>query len=69
MLGCKHKWEVLSETTTKSKFESAIEAVRGAGSNIGNVKIPHQMCDAERKHIVILACKECGNTKRFVEKI
>ena len=67
MFGCKHNWVVLSEVTTKSKFETAIEVIRE--NTDSKATIPHQMCDITRKHIVILACKECGDTKRFVENI
>ena len=59
---CKHKWEILSETTTKSKFEVAIETV-------GNESLPPQMSCTKRKFIQVVACSECGKFKRFVENI
>jgi len=64
---CKHKWSILSETTTKSKFQSAIDAV--SELSIANLKTPHQMCCAERKHIQTFTCDKCGKLKRFVENI
>lgn len=63
---CKHEWEVLSETTTKSKFEHAMSQF---GTGATELNIPHQMCCAERKHIQIVTCKKCGKLKRFVETI
>lgn len=65
---CKHQWEVISETTTESKYESSIKAARSGGAS-RSVTMPWQMCDAERKHILVIACKKCGNLKRFVETI
>jgi len=61
---CKHNWEILSETVTKSKFQHAIE-IAGRGKGI----MPHQMACAERKHIQLVTFKKCGKLKRFVEKI
>lgn len=66
-LFCNHTWRVVRETTTKSKFEVATSALDGFAS--GKIKIPHQMCSAERKHIQVLACDKCGKLKRFVEVI
>jgi len=62
---CKHKWELVSETTTKSKFKHAMEQVVGMSKG----RFPWQLCDASRKHIQIIACKTCGKLKRFVENI
>lgn len=64
---CKHKWSLLSETVTKSKFESSISAFRSVEN--GKVKLPWQLCDASRKHIQTFSCDKCGNLKRFVEDI
>ena len=61
---CKHKWQIVSETVTKSKFEVAMEAV-GEGSH----RLPHQLSDASRKHIQTFTCSKCGELRRFVEKI
>ena len=62
---CKHKWKLLSETVTKSKFEVAVEGAKGTSK----IKLPWQVCDAERKHIQTFACEKCGKLKRFVEII
>lgn len=62
---CKHTWHVISETTTKSKFEAAVGALGGSG----HVKLPWQMSCAERKHIQVFECSKCGKLKRFVETI
>ena len=51
---------------TKSKFECAINAVNG---NVGNIKIPHQMCSADRKLVQIVSCEKCGKLNKFVENI
>ncbi len=64
---CAHKWEVLSETTTESKFEHTAKTLSTLGMYEG--KIPHQMCYADRKHIQIVVCKECGKLKRYVALI
>jgi hypothetical protein len=58
---------MLSETVTKSKYESTIEAMKGVIE--GNTSLPWQMCDADRKHIQVFTCSKCGNLKRFVEDI
>ena len=59
---CKHDWKVKSETTTKSKFQSAMDACPAR-------HIPWQMACAERKFIQIVTCTKCGKLKRFVESI
>lgn len=64
---CKHNWKVLSETVTKSKYEVAMDAMKTQGG-VGKVKLPWQLCCAERKHIQIVVCK-CGKLKRFVTVI
>jgi len=64
-LFCKHDWEILSETTTKSKFESSMEAI----GNRGSKGMPHQLCHADRKLIQIVSCKKCGKLKRFATNI
>jgi len=64
---CKHDWKILSETVTKSKWESSIDAAERRCA--GNLTLPHQLCNADRKHIVVLTCEKCGKLKRFVEDI
>ena len=61
---CKHKWEVLSETTTKSKFEVVAERVAG-----GKQTLPRQLVCAKRKLVQVFVCSKCGKFKRFVENI
>ena len=67
MMFCRHKWILLSETVTKSKYEHAMSVSKGAG--VGTIKLPWQLCDAERKQIQVFACDKCGKMKRFVEEI
>ena len=58
---CKHKWKILSETTTKSRAEHGKEiglSLRSGG--------PDVLC---RKLIQIATCPECGKLKRFVTNI
>lgn len=62
-LFCNHKWEILSETTTESKFEHTLKLV-GKGKTI-----PHQMTCTDRKFIQVFHCTECGKLKRYVENI
>ncbi len=64
---CKHEWKLLSETVTKSKYESTIEAMGGLVA--GKTNLPWQLCDADRKHIQVFSCEKCGKFKRFVENI
>ena len=61
---CKHKWEILSETTTKSKFEVATENL-----TTGKHALPWQLSCAKRKLVQVFACSKCGKFKRFVEHI
>lgn len=58
---CKHEWEVLSETITKSQAEHAVEV--GLCVKKGSELI------LERKHIQVFHCKKCGRLERFVEAI
>ncbi len=67
MIGCRHKWVMISNETTPSKFEHAMQQVRK--SNLDLSRIPWQMCDATRKKIQILQCEQCGKLKRFVTTI
>jgi len=58
---CKHKWKILSETTTKSRAEH--------GKEIG-LTLKHGGLDVlDRKFIQVITCSECGKLKRFVENI
>jgi len=66
MMFCKHKWALLSETVTKSKYEHAMAKM---GSNCTSIKLPWQLCDADRKHIQVFVCEKCGKMNRFVEDI
>jgi hypothetical protein len=70
---CKHQWEILSETTTKSGFEVAVEAISQIDTpktlHKFNIKIPEQVTCAERKYIQVFKCDKCGKLKRFVERI
>jgi len=65
-LFCKHHWKMISETTTKSKFERSLDALKVCE---GEVNLPGNLCGAESKHIQTFACIKCGTFKRFVEKI
>jgi len=64
---CKHTWEILREVTTKSQFEHALESIVKADT--ANIKVPGQMCDANRKFIQVINCKKCGKLKRYVTSI
>lgn len=58
---CKHQWKILSEITTKSVVEHAIDL---------GLTIKGQRTGAlERKHIQVIVCEKCGELKRFVEEI
>jgi len=63
---CNHEWKLLSETVTKSKYESSLEV---SGKFMTSVNLPHQMCCADRKYIQVFTCDKCGTLKRFVENI
>ena len=64
---CTHEWKILSEHTTESRFETAVNALSGRTSD--RISIPHQMCSAARMFIQVVACDKCGELKRFVEHI
>ena len=64
---CKHEWQLLSETVTKSKFEISMNAA--FTSDVRPTSLPGQLCDASRKHIQTFSCDKCGKLKRFVEEI
>lgn len=62
---CKHKWDLLQDFTSKSKFELMLDEV-------GKCPYPSntlQMGHTTRKHITTLVCKDCGKIKRYVEEI
>ena len=65
---CKHKWKLLEQTTTKSKFEHCLEKLRQTGVT-ESLKLPHQLACANRKFIEVYTCEKCGDLKRFVENI
>lgn len=65
---CKHKWEILFQTTTESGYQHTIRVMQEAGIS-GSQTIPWQMCGTERKSIQILTCQLCGKVKKFVENI
>jgi hypothetical protein len=67
-LFCKHKWFIVSEITTESKFQIACN-VMGVSDKTPNFSIPHYMCDTDRKLIQIVSCEKCGTLKKFVEDI
>lgn len=60
---CRHEWELLSETVTKSDLESIVLVCRGA------FEINSKADAGNRKHIAICTCKKCGKLKRFVERL
>lgn len=59
---CKHKWKILSETTTKSKMEHAKDLGESFTGRL------HERF-LKRYFIQILTCEKCGKLKRYVEKI
>lgn len=58
---CKHKWQLVSENTTKSKAEH-IEENGIVGKFSGGELL-------NRRFIQLLKCDKCGKLKRFVEHI
>ena len=64
---CNHDWKILSETITKSKYETSMTAADSIGTKAA--RLPWQLCDASRKHIQIFTCEKCGKLKRFVEEL
>jgi hypothetical protein len=63
---CKHKWKVLSETTTDSL------AAR-QGNITGKISSPRNTDQSKVlygcKHILVVTCECCGKLKRYVENI
>ena len=58
---CKHDWEILSETVTKSNLQHT----KDLGYHLKKLS----SFDLKRKQIQIVTCKKCGKLKRFVEEI
>jgi len=55
---CKHKWNILTEQTTKSKYEIGVK--NGFRfSEINDLLLV-------RRHIQIINCTVCGKIKRYV---
>lgn len=65
---CKHEWELISETITKSKIEVAMSLLPD-NRELKKINLSWQLADASRKHIQSFQCKKCGKLKRFVEEI
>jgi len=66
----KHDYVVLSETTTKSRFQRALEAIEAnEGKYSRSTCVPHQLCHDNGKFIQILKCTTCGKIQRYVEEI
>lgn len=65
---CKHKWNILSETTTVSKLELMVSTL---GAVETELRIRYTDTDSEnsteRKFIQIITCGGCGKLRRFVE--
>lgn len=59
-LFCKHDYELISEVTTKSRYEHAFDVAAAYGAN----DVKHTL-DLERKFIQVLVCNKCGNVKRY----
>lgn len=66
---CRHKWKLLSEVITRSKFEVSLEVIKVNGGELKSIRLPHQLSDASRFHIQTFTCDKCGKLKRFKEKI
>lgn len=63
----RHDWVVVNEYTSESMFSAALKAA-SSDQAVRNIKLPHQLCDGERKHILTVKCK-CGKIKQFVNTI
>lgn len=61
---CKHSWVKQSDVVTESTFEMSLRNMKVVAK--GNVTIPYQLCDDNRKHIVILTCSKCGKVEKLV---
>jgi len=63
---CKHKWELLQETTTESKAEQSIRLV-------GTIPAARDRIDFEMFYekwlVTTFSCKLCGKLKRMKDKI
>lgn len=66
-LFCKHKWDKVSDVVAQSTFENALAAAKRTFHD--DVRIPHQLCQDNRKHIVVLKCDDCGKIKKIVTKV
>lgn len=61
---CHHKWDILSETITESKMESAIKLC-----GLPQTGAKTSAYFFEKKHIQVFTCNLCGKFERFVEDI
>lgn len=63
---CKHQWEILSETQTKSQFEKYAEMT----GKVPNPRYSVQLEEGTKKKLIqIVTCKKCGKLKKMVEEI
>lgn len=60
---CIHKWQVVSETTTKSAFDVVLDSLTEKGYEAKNLK----GLETERFFIQVVACEKCGKLKRYKE--
>jgi len=68
-LFCAHEWKLISEHTSKSRFEHVIENLKGIKGNLESVSMPPGMSNANRTVIQIVACSKCGKIKKFKSKV
>lgn len=61
---CQHEWDKVSDLVTESTFEMTLRTTKDSSGNI-----PHQLCQDNRKHIVILKCGVCGKVKKLVTNL
>jgi predicted nucleic acid-binding OB-fold protein len=63
---CKHKWKILSENTTQSRFEQYADLT----DRVPNPRNLWQLEEGTRKKLIqLVTCDTCGKIKKFVENI
>ena len=60
---CRHKWEVLSDTTLESPFDTFMNGlVRGGAGKISTLE---NWPSEATKQVTICSCTKCGKIKKF----
>lgn len=72
-LSCSHEWEIVSDTTSESKFEHDIKIITNhnvSWEGMYGRQLPwYYAIDSRRTHQTILTCTKCGKLKSYTNKL